>query len=187
MSGQREIRVHHGGSQRTAGYLVDEWYRSPRSSQVERDKQGRRVPPEVIAHLCPVGCPKHPISTGAFHATEVAGEMKPPEVPKEPIQAEGPLISKEDVKTGSRSFQGTPLDPTRTVKWFLKKRVSKKKRHSQSHPSKGLRKEAVSVSSASHSSRSSTSGSTLDSQDSGHPFKEGHRVKRLSRKIPHLY
>ena len=31
-------------------------------------------PPEVVAHLCPAGCPQHPISTGAFHATEVSIE-----------------------------------------------------------------------------------------------------------------
>ena len=95
--------------------------------------------PEVIAHLCPAGCPKHPISTGAFHATEVgkedtgavwagnvgplatpvpggvgnlekelamvAGDLKPPGVPKEPVQAEEVPASKQNVK----ELRWTPL------------------------------------------------------------------------------
>ena len=102
----------------------------------------RISPTEVIADLCPVCCPNHPVSTGAYHATEVAkedtaawagnvgylatpvpgqvgnlekelamvaGDLKAPGVPKEPVE-EVPA-SKEDVKTGSRSFKELPLIP----------------------------------------------------------------------------
>ena len=98
----------------------------------------------MIADLCPVCCPNHPVSTGAYHATEVAkedtaawagnvgylatpvpgqagnlekelamvaGDLKAPGVPKEPVQAEAVPASKEDVKPGLAPFKELPLIP----------------------------------------------------------------------------
>ena len=60
----------------------------------------------------------------------------------------------------------------------------KKKRSKKGKKSKEPGRDVESVSSG--SSRSSSSSGTLDSQDSGHPFREGHRVKQLAKKHPGL-
>ena len=43
MSREREVAVHHDEPQRVTGYLIDEWHRQPRSPQVGRDQQSRRL------------------------------------------------------------------------------------------------------------------------------------------------
>ena len=96
---------------------------------------------------------------------------------------------KASIRTGSRSFKGGPLDPTKTVRGILrrakkrKKKTGKKKRKKERRGGRG--------SSSSHTSESTdtegnSSNISIDSQDSGHPFREGHRVRQLARKYPGL-
>ena len=51
---------------------------------------------------------------------------------------------------------------------------------------KKRREDKSSCGSSSSASGSSSNSNTLDSQDSSHPFKEGHRMKQLARKHPGL-
>ncbi|CAE7745770.1 unnamed protein product, partial [Symbiodinium sp. CCMP2456] len=79
----------------------------------------------------------------------------------------------------------TPLDAKKSVKKCLKRRKRKKKSRKKS---KKKHKRGRSLGSESNSSQvsdsRSSSGGTIDSADSGHPFREGHRVKRLAKAIP---
>ena len=95
-----------------------------------------------------------------------------------------PDTHKAELKTGSHTFAGTPMDPMVSVRSVLKQR--KKKGKKRSKRKKKCRKDKSSYGSSSSASGSSSNSNTLDSQDSNHPFKEGHRVKQLARKHPGL-
>ena len=95
-----------------------------------------------------------------------------------------PDTHKAELKTGAHTFAGTPMDPRLSVRSVLKQR--KKKDRKRSRKKKKCRKDKSSCASSSSESGGSSSSNTLDSQDSSHPFKEGHRVKQLARKHPGL-
>ena len=174
-------------------------------------------PPEITVHLCPVGCPKHGMSTGGIRGLTVVKEdssapwalnvavpsglegagglekeladlsrLPAKEVPQ---TSQAVVTSDMDVRTsikkGSATYEGGPLDPHQSVRRILKKRKKKGKKKSRKDK-KRSRAEHSSHSSRSSESMNSSSGVSLDSQDSGHPFKEGHRVKQLAKKHPGL-
>ena len=94
---------------------------------------------------------------------------------------------RKNTKTRDHSFKGTPLDAKETVKKCLRRREKKSKKSKKKKGKK--RRRDRSSDSGSNSSRESESsrsscGGTIDSADSGHPFREGHRVKRLAKTIP---
>ena len=78
-------------------------------------------------------------------------------------------------------------DPCQGVRRILKKKKKKTKCKKKSRKdNKHTRADLSSHSSRSSESVDSTSGVSLDSQDSGHPFKEGHPAKQLAGKHPGL-
>ena len=111
----------------------------------------------------------------------------PPGAPMHPTSEPKAGADRKNTKTGDHSFKGTPLDAKETVKKCLRRRKKKKKRSKKKSGKKRKRERSSGSESnsspGSESSRSS-SGGTIDSADSGHPFREGHRVKRLAKTIP---
>ena len=98
--------------------------------------------------------------------------------------AAAPEADPEQAKTGNRSFEGTPLDPRKSLKSFMKKKKKKgKKKKRSGKKSKKSQKDKGSSSSDSESSGDSGS-SSLDSDEAEHPFKETHRIRRLAEKRP---
>ena len=89
------------------------------------------------------------------------------------------------MKTGAVGYEGTPLDGKTTMRKISRKRSRRKKK-----ASKKDRRRRRSPSGSSRSGNgnstggSSSSGGTIASEDSGHPFREGHRVKQLGKRIP---
>ena len=114
---------------------------------------------------------------------DIAQERREPAIHKESREAD-----RENRKTGHRSFKGTPLDIKCSIRSLLRNRRKKKKKKSKKAKKdrgsgKGHRNESSS-SQSNNTISSSSSGGTINSTDSEHPFKEGHRVKRLAKKIP---
>ena len=98
-----------------------------------------------------------------------------------PLTATGD--AKRDRKTGDKTFRETPLDPRVSLKKVLRR--GRKKKKSRKRGGRSRRKESSENTISSSSSGSSNSRSrSIDSQDSGHPFRESHRVHRISKKIP---
>ena len=124
--------------------------------------------------------------------TELAALSKPVDKPeiKLPEPPTVPKVdSKEWIRTGSQSFESGPPDPRESVRSILHHRKRKKKRskkEGRGSSRKKSRKDTTDDSNEQISLENSSSDSSLDSQDSGHPFKEGHRVKQLARKHPGL-
>ena len=93
-----------------------------------------------------------------------------------------------NAKSGDTGFQGTPLDGKISIRRLLKRRSQKKKKSKKK--SKKSKRQRVSHSGSSRSGSrstdrgSSSSGGTINSEDSGHPFREGHRIKQLGKRIP---
>ena len=106
-------------------------------------------------------------------------ETEEVEVPK--------IDSKRNAKSGDTGYKGTPLDGKISIRQLLKRRSKKKKKSKKSKKSK-KRKHSHSGSSRSGSQStghgSSSSGGSINSEDSGHPFREGHRIKQLGKRIP---
>ena len=110
------------------------------------------------------------------------------------VRAEGPQQERgapspvtgdaqRDRKTGDKSFRDTPLDPRVSLKKALRRGRKRKKTRKRGGRSSRKRESSENSNSSSSASGSSRSRS-IDSQDSGHPFREGHRVHRVSKKIP---
>ena len=97
--------------------------------------------------------------------------------------APAPEADPEQAKTGNRTFEGTPLDPKKSLKSFLRKKKKGKKKKRSGKKSKKSNKDKGSSSSDSGSSGGSSS-SSLDSDEAEHPFKETHRIRRLAEKKP---
>ncbi|CAE7940562.1 Tnks2, partial [Symbiodinium necroappetens] len=173
--------------------------------------------PEMSVHLYPANCPKTALARGALHGTavrsedtgaawawnvekivapvelggegalerdirDIAQERREPAIHKESREAD-----RENLKTGHRSFKGTPLDTKCSVRSLLRNRRKKKKKSKKAKKDRRSGKGHHNESSSSQSNNtisSSSSGGTINSTDSEHPFKEGHRVKRLAKKIP---
>ena len=89
---------------------------------------------------------------------------EPPPVPKSNV--------KELLRTGSQSFESGPLDPKDSVSILrLQKRKKKRsKKRGRGSSRKKSRKDASDETSDHSSGDDSSSGGSLDSQDSGHPF-----------------
>ena len=169
---------------------------------------------ELLVHLCPAGCRKANMSQDLLHGCTLVAldpealwshniadlrgaspamkgslheelERLADErgAPREEKRAPSPEAAdaRKDRTTGNKSFRETPLDPRVSLKKVLRRAREKKK--SKKRGAKSRRRDCTSEESS--SSRSNSSGSrSIDSQDSGHPFRESHRVHRISKKIP---
>ena len=143
----------------------------------------------MIADLCPVCCPHHPqhCSTGAYHATEVAKEDTAAWAGNvgylaTPVPGQVGNLEKElamvagDLK--APGVPGTPVDPTRTVKWFV----------IEEEEDEAIQVSTLQVPQRRSAEREFGLGQQSEQHIRIHPglpgFNEGHRVKRLSRKPP---
>ena len=104
-------------------------------------------------------------------------DAAPDAIPKPDLKSEEDDSNR---KTGGSTFKGTPLDKGTTVRWWLRTRRKPKKKKSKKSQKKSRKRS--SSSSGSHSS--SRSLGLISSQDSSHPFREGHRVKQLAKRVP---
>ena len=86
-------------------------------------------------------------------------------------------------KTGATGFEETPLDVKNSVRKILRRRAQRKKKKKSGKKHKKRGSESSGSRSESSAGRSSSAG-TIDSEDSGHPFREGHRAKQLGKRIP---
>ena len=164
--------------------------------------------PDMAVHLCPANCPKAPVSSGGLHGQSVSREDKGiawygnvASIQRVGLQGElekeladipeaagvgglGEEKHEEDDanrKTAGATYKGSPLDKGTTVRWWMRTRRKKKKKKKSKKARKGSRKKS---SSNSQSSTSDRSQGTISSQDSSHPFREGHRIKQLAKRIP---
>ena len=103
----------------------------------------------------------------------------------------GPEVAKIEKglngKTGAVGYEGTPLDGKTTVRKILRKRSRRKKKKKASKKDRRRRRSPSGSSRSGNDNStggSSSSGGTIASEDSGHPFREGHRVKQLGKRIP---
>ena len=165
--------------------------------------------PEITVHLCPANCPKTSLSRGSMHGTAVETEdarasygsrkdrrsrerTKDDWRERERERARGSRGAEDRVqkkrKIGGYRLQGNSFgwEDKISIRQLLKRRSKKKKKSKKSKKSK-KRKHSHSGSSRSGSQStqhgSSSSGGSINSEDSGHPFREGHRIKQLGKRI----
>ena len=118
---------------------------------------------------------------------KIAERGAPDAKPEDPIPPEKGPEDQKNMKTGCLSFVGTPLDSKLSVRRILKARKTKKRGKKKKKKSRGRRRRRSTSSSNSNGDSACSSGSSggsIDSADSGHPFREGHRVKQLAKRVP---
>lgn len=168
--------------------------------------------PEIYVHLCPAGCPRTSIGPNSLHGQRIVpsdpaapwlGNVRAFQVKAGTggmrlddelaaiagdrgvgglgVQAapEGPAEKKKKKNlTGDQTFEGSPLDPQLTLRQALKGSHKKKEKRRKK------KKQRTSSRDSSDSNISTGDESSGGSEDPGHPFKDSHRIRRISRRSP---